>query len=83
MAIQIDKVLNTGIEVKSAYCRIVTIEMQKDRLEFTVKKFKDTAKPSFETSKYLCAYDIDGKNPFIQAYEYLKTLDEFTGAIDC
>jgi hypothetical protein len=30
-----------------------------------------------------CPYDIEGDNPIKQAYEHLKTLPEFEGAIDC
>lgn len=34
------------------------------------------------SEQYECIYDISGENPFSQAYEYLKTLDKFSGATD-
>ncbi len=38
---------------------------------------------AFDKIVYVTSYNIDGENPFKQAYEYIKTLPEYADAIDC
>jgi hypothetical protein len=48
-----------------------------------VRSSVDGVLPHFSDVDYQCAYSLDGKNPIKQAYEYLKTLDNFSSAVDC
>lgn len=83
MAIIKDTELNNGIEVKRAYCRIETLSLEKEKIQFVLKKYVDKNKSSFAEDYLECPYNIEGENPFIQAYEYLKTLEEFKDSEDC
>lgn len=83
MAIKINTVTNTGITVDGAYCRVEEVKCFKTSIEFAVRKRVDKEKLSFDEQFFICEYNVDGDNPFVQAYEYLKTLEEFKGAEDC
>jgi len=73
-----------GFSVGDAYHRVenVTI-LAKEKMAFSVKVYKDVEKQAFSEIGFNCAYDLNGSNPIAQAYNHLKTLSEFTGAMDC
>jgi hypothetical protein len=81
------KTTNTvqGFTADNAYFRVEEVKLiGKDKIGFSVRGYKnDSGLPAFEDRSLLCDYDIDGKNPIAQAYEYVKTLTEFAGAVDC
>lgn len=85
MALQKSMVSPQGFEAKTAYIRVEEISIfGKTSIQFSVRFYKDAAqKVSFKDEMKMCDYDIEGANPFAQAYNYLKTLPEFAGAIDC
>lgn len=68
-----------------AYVRVVlpTITTQNTRLEFAAQVSADPDNLPITTSSHDTEYDLDGPNPLIQAYAYLKTLPEFSEAVDC
>ncbi len=73
-----------GFEAKDAYHRVEGLRLAaKDRIQFQARASIDADHAHFSDQMYECAYDIDGANPIAQAYEYLKTLEEFAGATDC
>lgn len=73
-----------GNKVLDAYHRIENLRLsQKNLISFHLKSYVDTNYPSFGESIYHCAYDISGENPIKQAYLHLKSLPEFTDAVDC
>jgi hypothetical protein len=72
-----------GFVVSEAYIRIESANVAKDKVTFTVCSYADKEKPFFDSKVFSCAYDISGSNPIKQAYVHLKTLPEFTGAVDC
>jgi hypothetical protein len=84
MAIKKQVVTPHGFTVADAYHRVedVTI-IGKTKMNFSVKVYKDIDKDSFASFSFVCAYDLNGGNPLQQAYAHLKTLPEFTGAVDC
>jgi hypothetical protein len=84
MAIRKQVVTPYGFTVSDAYHRVedVTI-IGKDKMNFSVKAYKDLDKESFSASSFACAYDLAVSNPLQQAYEHLKTLPEFAVAVDC
>ena len=74
-----------GFTADNAYFRVEEIKLLgKDKIAFSVRGYKDDSGiPAFEDRFLSCDYNIDSINPIAQAYEYLKTLPEFTSAIDC
>jgi hypothetical protein len=74
-----------GFVASDAYHRIENIKFQgKDVINFSVKSYKDNlANVPFTVVELGCAYELSGNNPFVQAYNYLKTTSEFAGATDC
>ena len=83
MAIKLNVELENGIKVDGAYLRIEVLYVCKDSLSFAVRKYTDADKPFFASEMFEAPYNIEGENPFNQAYEYLKTLYKFKDAEDC
>ena len=53
------------------------------RINFVAAVRQNANAPEHHRTGQDCLYDLaSGKNIFIQAYDYLKTLPEFDGAID-
>ena len=82
MAISIIKTTATGFIVNGTYSRVENIQLTKERMSFNLKHYKEKGRPFFSDEILCCEYDIEGDNPIAQAYEYLKTLDEFKDAED-
>ena len=74
---------NFGFNIPNAYHRVENIKLNKNHIAFSVFAYTDTEKDAFDIRNYSCDYDLEGDNPIKQAYEHLKTLPEFAGAIDC
>lgn len=83
MAILKDIETNFGILIKDSYIRVERLEATKEILKFEVKFYVDKNKDYYSSLFYVCEYDVNGSNPFNQAYIYLKTLEEFKDAEDC
>lgn len=83
MAITKNIELQNGLKVEEAYLRVEVPSITKDKMIFTLRKYVNTDKPFFSEEVIECGYDLEGENPFKQAYEYLKTLEEFRDAEDC
>lgn len=83
MALLITKKTDTGLLVENTYSRIDNIFISRNRMTITLNYYKDKDLLPFIWSTYGCEYTTDGENPFKQAYEYLKTLEEFKGSEDC
>jgi hypothetical protein len=83
MALKIDTTTPQGINVTSAYCRVEGISLTKTDITFTLRRYKDNSGlPFFMEEPFAAPYALTGVNPLQQAYDYLKTLPEFTGAVD-
>jgi hypothetical protein len=74
-----------GFTADDAYFRVEEVKLSgKDKIAFSVRGYKDdSGLPAFEDRPLTCDYDIEGKNPIAQAYDHVKTLPEFAGAVDC
>lgn len=72
-----------GLSVNDAYIRIEDVNLNKNEMTFNVKTYVDVDKPCLSEEFFKSVYNIDGNNPIKQGYEYLKTLPEFSGAVDC
>jgi hypothetical protein len=76
---------NFGDDVifNNAYIKVVALSGNKQLMRIEVGTHKDVNAPVVDRQQYYFAPDLDGKNFIAQAYEHLKTLPEFAGAIDC
>lgn len=75
-----------GVPVFGAYVTVElpTVGRQKDKVEFGVwfRATSDSPEP-FHSVTHEAPYTLEGGDPFLQAYSYLKTLPEFADAIVC
>ncbi|WP_036986291.1 hypothetical protein [Pseudogulbenkiania sp. MAI-1] len=83
MALRKTIALPIGLSVVDAYHRVEYAEVSKDQLRFQVRAYASVDFPACHDARYVCPYLLDGANPLIQAYEYLKSLPEYAGAVDC
>jgi hypothetical protein len=74
-----------GIEFGGAYHRIENVRIQgKTAILFDVKSYADQSQGvAFVEKVQGCSYDLNGKNPIAQAYDFVKTLPEFVNSQDC
>lgn len=84
MAISLD-IEYQGITVVGAYVKVAAVSIQDNRslLAFSVWYCASVDAVPFKGGVFETSYDIEGANPFDQAYAHLKLLPEFTGCIDC
>jgi hypothetical protein len=68
----------------SAYIKVSNVAGSKEDMAAEVRYLKDSASGDLiKVESYSFGPDMDGDNFIKQAYEHLKTLPEFEGAIDC
>jgi hypothetical protein len=73
-----------GFTAVDAYHRVENVVLVgKDRIAFNVRTYKEQDLPFFADANYSCNYELTGANPIAQAYAHLKSLSEFSGAVDC
>jgi hypothetical protein len=73
-----------GFQANHAYHRVEAVSLLgKETIKFHVRSYIATDKPFFDEQVLSCVYSLEGENPIKQAYEYLKTLPEFSAAVDC
>jgi len=73
-----------GFEAIGAYHRVSFVRLDgKTKIVFVVSSSKDETSFSFEDRSFEAVYDLEGSNPIKQAYDYLKTTDQFSNAQDC
>jgi hypothetical protein len=84
MALKKTVVTPQGFEAIDAYivCESLRVVSKKE-LDLQLNYYKEKGLLSFYSVYHVAPYNIDGPNPFQQAYEYLKTLPEFLDSADC
>lgn len=71
-----------GIPVDNAYVTVVVPSVDKTSMLFGVYfRAKPGADP-FKAVTHEAPYDLEGENPYKQAYAFLKGLDGFAGCAD-
>jgi hypothetical protein len=68
---------------EDAYLKVTSVGGSKESFAFELSTFKEQGGLFLNKEVYPLAFDLDGPNPIKQAYEYLKTLPEFSDATDC
>lgn len=81
MALKLQTLTKTGFSV-NAYIRVNEMTLTKSTMLVKLDYYVATEYESFNSKILEVHYDITGSNPIAQAYEYLKTLDEFKDAED-
>ena len=82
MALQLNYTHN-GIAVENCYCRVSTVQGGKTTLTAEVSFHASSEHQAFYGKAVGFVPDMDGDNFIKQAYQYLKTLPEFSDAVDC
>jgi len=82
MALQKD-IEYKGLQITNCYFKVWCLNLNKNEMSFGLSYHKDAESPMIYSVTHSCAYTLDGDNPWIQAYNYLKTLPEFSDAVDC
>ena len=75
-----------GITIPLAYIRVNNFSGSKSHIAFNVGFYgpanEQGEREMFDQQAHQCAYDLNGSNAVKQAYEHLKTLPEFSGALE-
>ncbi|WVK90002.1 hypothetical protein [Burkholderia phage vB_BpP_HN02] len=71
------------IPVNGAYVRVEEVRLAGSINTFSIRKYVRVGAPNaFASEMYSIKYDIEGANPFRQAYDYLRTLPEYKDSVD-
>lgn len=88
MALILKKEMDTGVVLENAYCKVEEVTANKEKMNFYLgiylnKVARNNDKTPLETKFYSCEHNVlVNENSIRQAYNYLKTLDEFENAVD-
>lgn len=76
---------NFGIEINfdNAYIKVVYINGSKEMLHANVCIYDKKDGMQLDSKAFQFPLFLDGKNFIAQAYDYVKTLPDFAGAVDC
>lgn len=70
--------------VSDCYAQVTNASVQKGKGFAAIAFYNSPEKVKVVgNASYEFDYDINGANPIAQAYEHIKTLPEFEGAVDC
>lgn len=78
-------VLGKELSFEGAYHQISYLNGNKENMEIRVSVY-DSGKSNLiehKNYKFVPSFNDDSDNTIKQGYEYLKTLDEFSDAVDC
>lgn len=73
----------SNVVVKDAYIKVLNVTADKSTIEIRVSVSKGADDNAVHSLQYSCPANLNGANFIKQAYEHLKTLQEFAGAVDC
>jgi hypothetical protein len=88
MALKMDYTANSGVTVKDAYFKVQTIEGNKTRINAVISVWKDEEASKSENIGVVGQLQVnfvpsDENRWDAQTYVHIKTLDDFSTAIDC
>lgn len=80
-----NKELENGVVVPNCYVKVESFNsFDKEMMIINISyKVDEKATAAFHVERKSIPYDINGENPFIQAYTHLKGLEDFKDAKDC
>jgi hypothetical protein len=68
---------------EDAYLKVTSFSGSKGAVSFALSIFKEKDGVLLQKQEYVYAIDLEGPNLIKQAYQFLKTLPEFSDATDC
>lgn len=74
-----------GMPVPDAYVRVTPVALSKTGVSFCREVFADAPEQggaALCVDETVCPYDLNGPNPWVQAYEYLKAQPGYENAQD-
>lgn len=79
------KILESGVVVENCYCKVESLDnLDKQMMIINIiYKVDEKAESTFNPERKSIPYNINGENPFVQAYTHLKGLEDFKDAKDC
>lgn len=84
MALKKTVITPQGFDAVDAYHKVENVRLISIyEIAFQLRSSKDNTSPHFSDVEFQAAYDLNGDNPLAQAYAHLKTLPEFSDAVDC
>ena len=82
MALLQNKTIN-DVAINGCYIKVRAISGDKNSVTASVSFSANQSAETFAMGEVTFTPSMDGKNFIAQAYEHMKTLPEFAGAIDC
>lgn len=79
----IKKVFGQDVAIKNVYIEVNEIQGNKKEANILVNFYSEDKTEIIEVKSYTYNLSLEGDNFIKQAYEHLKTLDEFKDAEDC
>jgi hypothetical protein len=77
-------ILSTDYVYDGCYGQVTNVSVNKEKGQALLTIYEDASKTqTLSRQVYEFAYDLEGQNALVQAYNHIKTLPEFSGAIDC
>lgn len=78
------KVFGKEVVLNNTYIKIMSFSGDKENITLNVQTFiNEDKKEVIENKCFSFVPDYEGENLLRQAYEYLKTLEEYADAADC
>lgn len=73
-----------GVTVTDGVLNVImpSISTDETTLSFGLAYRASESDPLLNAETYSCPYDVEGPNPFTQAYNYIKSLSQFSEAAD-
>ncbi|VUS33829.1 hypothetical protein SB6422_04314 [Klebsiella huaxiensis] len=73
-----------GVTVVDGVLNVIMPSISTDQtiLSFGLAYRASISDPLLDSETYSCPYDVNGEDPFTQAYNYIKSLSTFSDAID-
>jgi hypothetical protein len=81
--VQLTDNFDEKIIFQNAYIKVIHVSSTKEIGIITYKLFKSQSEKELVEKVIQFSIDLDGPNPIKQAYQFLKTLPEFSDAVDC
>ena len=72
-----------SVTIQNAYVKVIHVLATKDILTVFYAIMRSANEQSICTKTVDTALDLEGPNPIKQAYQFLKSLPEFSDATDC
>ncbi len=74
---------NDDKQFNNAYIKVDLVSGNKTLMRISIGIYREKDGQQLNGQQFVFTPDLNGKNFLAQAYDHLKTLPEFAGAVDC